>query len=201
MLIIGLTGSIGMGKSTTAQLVREAGVPVHDADATVHRLYRGDAVPLIEARFPGTTNATGVVRDRLAKAVLGQPEAMAALEALIHPLVRREETEFLTRSARSGARMVVLDVPLLFETGGDARVDLVALVTAPYAVQKARVLARPGMTEDKFAAIVARQMPDADKRRRAHVQIDTSRGVPAARQDVAALLRALAGHPGRSSRG
>ena len=197
MLIIGLTGSIGMGKSTTADLLRAAGVPVHDADGTVHKLYAGRAAPLIEARFAGTVIAGTVDRARLSAAVLGQPEAIAALEAIVHPLVREEEQAFLAAARHAGHRLVVLDIPLLLETAGPGRVDLVLVVSAPAAVQKARVLARPGMTEQKFAAILARQMPDADKRRRAHALIDTSRGIAAARADVEALLRALAGHPGR----
>ncbi|HRK23355.1 MAG TPA: dephospho-CoA kinase [Beijerinckiaceae bacterium] len=197
MLVLGLTGSIGMGKSTTATLFGAAGVPVHDADATVHKLYRGRAAPLIEARFPGSTNSGVVQRDRLAAAVLGRPAEIEALEAIVHPLVREEEIAFLTAARARAARLVVLDIPLLFETGAEARVDAILVVTAPDSVQKARVLARPGMTADKFAAILARQIPDKEKRRRSHALIDTSFGLDAARRDVEALLRALAGHPGR----
>ena len=198
MLILGLTGSIGMGKSTTAAMFRRAGVPVHDADATVHRLYSGRAAPLIEARFPGTVVNGTVDRTRLGPAVLGRPEAIAALESIVHPLVREEEQAFLARARSAGHRRVVLDIPLLLETGADGRVDVVVLVTAPLSVQKARVMAREGMTEAKFAAILTRQMPDVDKRRHAHMLIDTSRGLTAARSDVDGLLRALAGHPGRA---
>lgn len=197
MLIIGLTGSIGMGKSTTADLLRAEGVAVHDADRTVHQLYAGRAAPLIEARFAGTVQDGVVDRARLSAAVLGRPEAIAALEAIVHPLVKEEEQAFLTAARRAGHRLVVLDIPLLLETARPGRVDLVLVVTAPAAVQKARVLARPGMTEEKFAAILARQMPDADKRRRAHALIETSHGIASARGEVQALLRALAGHPGR----
>ena len=196
MLVIGLTGSIGMGKSTTSAMFRAEGIRVHDADLTVHGLYAGRAAPLIEARFPGVTSGGEVQRERLARAVLGQPEALKALEAIVHPLVREEETLFLRRARTGGARAVVLDIPLLFESGGAARVDLIVTVTAPCAVQKARVLARPGMTEEKFAAIIARQMPDADKRRKSHALIDTSHGLEAAQRDVRAFLRAVAGMTG-----
>lgn len=198
MLILGLTGSIGMGKSTTAAMLRAAGVPVHDADATVHRLYAGRAAPLIEARFPGTVIGGIVDRTRLAAAVLGNGPAIAALEAIVHPLVREEEQGFLARARAGGHRRVVLDIPLLLETGAAGRVDVVVLVTAPLPVQKVRVMAREGMTEAKFAAILARQMPDADKRRASHVLIDTARGLDAARRDVDSVLRALSGHRGRS---
>lgn len=196
MLVIGLTGSIGMGKSTTANLFRAEGVAVHDADLTVHRLYAGRAAPLIEARFPGVTGDGVVIRDRLAGAVLGKPEALKDLEAIVHPLVREEEQTFLDRTKAAGTRAVILDIPLLFETGGEHRADLILTVTAPAPVQKARVMARPGMTEEKFAAIIARQMPDADKRRRSHALIETSRGVEAAAGDVRAFLRAVSGMTG-----
>ena len=197
MLILGLTGSIGMGKSTTAEMFRAEGVPVNDADAVVHRLYAGKAAPLIEARFPGTTRAGVVDREALGRAVLGKPEALKDLEALVHPLVQAEERAFLDAARARGCRIVVLDIPLLLEVRAEARVDVVVVVTAPAAVQKARVLARPGMTADKFAAILARQVPDAEKRRRAHWIIDTGLGLDAARAEVRALLRALTGTPGR----
>lgn len=200
MLVIGLTGSIGMGKSTTSALFRAEGIRVHDADGVVHRLYAGRAAPLIEARFPGTTRDGAVDREALARAVLGKPEALKTLEALVHPLVHEEEQAFLAAARAAGASVVVLDVPLLLETGGDARVDLVTVVSAPSAVQKARVLARPGMTEAKFAAILARQVPDAEKRQRAHFVIDTSRGLEAARGQVRALLAATTGGRGSGSR-
>ncbi|NBN65598.1 dephospho-CoA kinase [Microvirga tunisiensis] len=193
MIRLGLTGSIAMGKSTTAKLFAEAGVPVHDADATVHALYAGRAAPLIEAAFPGTVEGGTVNRLRLGEAVLGKPEAIARLEAIVHPLVREEELAFLARARAEGRRIVVLDIPLLFETGGERRVDAVAVVTASPEVQRARALARPGMTPERFEAIVARQMPDAEKRRRAHFLIDTGLGPESARRAVAALLRAVAG--------
>ncbi|WP_439572281.1 dephospho-CoA kinase [Phreatobacter sp.] len=193
MLVLGLTGSIGMGKSTTARFFRELGIPVHDADAAVHRLYAGEAVPLIEAAFPGTTAGGRVDRDRLGAAVIGNPEALKRLEAIVHPLVGKAEREVRTRAAAAGHQLLVLDIPLLFETGGEARVDAVAVVSAPKSVQRERVLARPGMTEAKLDGILARQMPDEDKRRRAHFVIDTGRGMDAARRQVADVVKALAG--------
>jgi dephospho-CoA kinase len=192
MIVLGLTGSIGMGKSTTAALFAERGVPIYEADATVHRLYRGAAVPLVEAAFPGTTRDGAVDRQALSAAVLGRPEAVARLEAIVHPLVRAEEAAFLERCRKAGAPLALLDVPLLFETGGADRVDAVAVVTAPADVQRARVMARPGMTAAKLDAILARQMPDAEKRRRAHFVVDTSRGLESARVQVDGILRATA---------
>ena len=200
MIVLGLTGSIGMGKSTTAAMFAARGVPVYEADAAVHRLYRGRAVPLIEAAFPGTTGAGAVDRDRLSAAVLGDREAIARLEAFVHPLVRDEEAAFLDAARRAGRTVAVLDIPLLFETGGEARVDAVAVVSAPPGVQRARVLARPGMTEAKLDAILARQMADAEKRRRAHFVIDTGRGLAAAEAQVDGILRALANMVGMVGR-
>jgi dephospho-CoA kinase len=194
--VLGLTGSIGMGKSATAALFRRLGVPVHDADATVHRLYRGRAAPLIEKAFPGTVIDGAVDRARLGAAVLDKPERMKQLEAIVHPLVREEEESFLKRGAALSP-VAVLDIPLLFETGGEARCDAVLVVTAPAAVQRARVLARPGMTEAKFHAILARQMRDEDKRARAHFLVDTSRGFASAEAQVRSILACLAGRPGR----
>jgi dephospho-CoA kinase len=199
--ILGLTGSIGMGKSTTSGLFRERGVPVHDADAAVHGLYRGRAVAPMAQAFPGVVRDGAVDRNLLSAAVLGKPEALARLEAIIHPLVREEEEAFLNRCRQSGAGVAVLDVPLLLETGGQGRCDAVLVVTAPAEIQKARVLARPDMTEDKFAAILARQMPDAEKRRRAHFLVDSGQGLMAARRRVGSILRLLAGRPGRADRG
>lgn len=193
MIRLGLTGSIGMGKSTTAEMVRAFGAPVHDADATVHALYRGAAVAPIEAAFPGTTLDGAVDRTRLGARVLGDAAALATLEAVVHPLVRAAEVAFLDRARAEGRRLVVLDVPLLFETGARDRVDAVVLVTAPAEVQRARVLARPGMTAEKLEQILARQMSDADKRRRSHFLVDTSRGLAAARVQVEAVLRACRG--------
>ena len=193
-VFLGLTGSIGMGKSTTAAMFREAGVPVHDADASVHALYAGPAAPLIEAAFPGTTGpgttrpATtepgGVDRDALARAVVGRPEAMKRLEGIVHPLVRAEELAFRRRIEREGHTLAVLDIPLLFETGGETRVDAVVVVSAPPQVQRERVLARSGMSAERFEALLARQVPDEEKRRRADMIIDTSQGLAHARTRV-----------------
>lgn len=196
MWILGLTGSIGMGKSATAQMFRDFGVPVHDADAMVHALYRGAAVEPVEKAFPGVTKDGVIDRPALSARVLADAEAMRTLEKIVHPLVAAGEKAFLEQARAAGARCVVLDIPLLFEAGGFKRVDAVAVVTAPMAVQHQRVLDRPGMTDEKFHAILARQMPDAEKRKRAHFILDTSRGFEAARHQVAGILRALAG-PGR----
>lgn len=193
MIRLGLTGSIAMGKSATAKMFAEAGVPVHDADAAVHALYAGRAVPLIEAAFPGTTADGKVDRTRLGEAVLGKAEAIARLEAIIHPLVHEEEANFLARARTEGRRMVVLDIPLLFETGGERRMDAVVVVSAPAEVQRERALARPGMTAQRLDAILARQMPDADKRRRAHFIIETGSGLEPARRAVRSVIRALSG--------
>lgn len=198
MLILGLTGSIGMGKSATAAMFAAAGIPVHEADRVVHHLYAGEAVGAIEAAFPGVTVAGKVDRQRLSRAVLHDTAAMARLESLIHPLVRREGQKFLEAAEREGAGLVVFDVPLLFETRGEARVDAIVVATAPADMQRARVLARPDMSAEKFAAILARQMPDAEKRRRAHFLVDTSRGFDSARRQVRGILRAAAAIPGRS---
>ncbi len=191
-VILGLTGSIGMGKSATAGMFAALGVPVHDADAAVHALYGpgGEAAAAIGAAFPGVRDPRGGVdRGRLRDAVLGDPGRMAALEALVHPLVRAASTAFLARHA--AAPLVVLDIPLLYETGGESRCDAVAVVSAPPEVQRARVLARPGMTEAAFAAILAKQMPDAEKRARADFVIDTGRGFPAAEAEVARIVARL----------
>ncbi|MGO4287763.1 dephospho-CoA kinase [Bosea sp. TAB14] len=195
--VLGLTGSIGMGKSTTAGLFVKQGVPLHDADAAVHRLHRGRAVAPIAAAFPGTVVDGVVDRARLGAAVLGKPEALKRLEAIIHPLVREEEEAFLARCRAEGAGLAVIDVPLLLETGGEGRCDAVLVVTAPAEVQRERVLSRSGMTAEKFAAILSRQMPDAEKRRHAHFLVDTSRGLMAAERQVRSILTALAARPGR----
>ncbi|MEP9367776.1 dephospho-CoA kinase [Xanthobacter sp. VNH20] len=196
MWILGLTGSIGMGKSATAGLFRAEGVPVYDADAAVHALYRGDAVAPVEAAFPGVTKDGAIDRPSLSARVLGDAEAMKRLEAIVHPLVRGREIAFLERARAAGARLVVLDIPLLFETGGEKRVDAVAVVSAPGDVQEARVLERPGMTRERFAAILAKQLPDSLKRARAHFLIDTGRGFESAGHQVRGIVRALSG-PGR----
>lgn len=193
MLILGLTGSIGMGKSTTAGLFLEAGVPVLDADGVVHALYAGEAAPLIEAAFSGTIGPQGVNRAALGRAVLGDPAALRRLEALIHPLVARERSSFLIAQRQRGAPLVVLDIPLLFETGGEMLVDVIVVVSAPKSVQKARVLARSGMSLAKFEAIVSQQLDDTEKRRRAHFTLDTGHGIDITRSAVQALLRALGG--------
>jgi dephospho-CoA kinase len=195
--VLGQTGSIGMGKSATADIFRSFGVPVHDADAVVHQLYEGKAAPLIEAAFPGTAPAGSVDRAALSKIVIGSPERMADLEAIVHPLVRAEEERFLAKALAARAPVALLDIPLLLETAGDARCDAVLVVTAAPDVQRARVLARPGMSEEKFAAILAKQMPDAEKRRRAHFVVDTGHGHAAAERQVGDILRALASRPGR----
>jgi len=197
MFVLGLTGSVGMGKSTTAGFFVEAGVPVHDADAAVHRLYAGEAVPLIEAAFPGTTSGGTVDRTLLAKRVLGDPAALKRLEAIVHPLVQASERRFLAKAEARGEKVVVLDIPLLFETGGEKRVDAVVVVSAPREVQRSRVLERPGMTVEKLEAILAKQMPDDEKRRRADFVVDTSRGFEAARAEVRAILDAVATMPKR----
>jgi dephospho-CoA kinase len=199
MVVLGLTGSLGMGKSTTARFFAEAGVPVFDADAVVHRLYAGEAASAIEAAFPGTTGAQGVDRAKLAHAVLGDPGALARLEAIIHPLVRREELRFIADADKSSARVAVLDIPLLFETGRESLVDAVVVVSAPPEVQRARAFERPGMTEEKFRALLAKQMPDQEKRRRADFVVDSSGSFDSARAQVHAILRAAEDLPIRRS--
>lgn len=174
MILVGLTGSIGMGKSSAAQTFAALGLPVHSADDAVHRLYAGRAAPLVEARFPGMVRAGVVDRGALAARVLGDRAALKALEALVHPLVREEEEAFLTTARAAGARAAILDIPLLFETGRDATMDEIVVVSAPADMQRARVLSRPGMSEEKFEAILAQQMPDDEKRRRATHVVDTS---------------------------
>ena len=191
MIVLGLTGSIGMGKSTTARMFVEQGVPVHDSDEAVHRLYAGAAAPLVEAAFPGTTRDGVVDRALLAARILGDADAIRRVEAIVHPLVRADADAFLARARASGAPIAVLDIPLLFETNGTGRVDKVVVVTAPAEVQRQRVLARPGMTEEKFRAILARQVPDAEKRRLADFNVDSSQGMEAARDQVRAIIDAL----------
>lgn len=188
MLVLGLTGSIGMGKSTTARFFADEGVPVLDADVVVHELYDGDAVAPIERAFPGTARNGHVDRAQLSRRVVGDPEALRQLEEIVHPLVRAAQARFLRDAERSGAPVAVLDIPLLFETGGDDRVDAVVVVTAPAHVQRARVLERPGMTTEKFDALMRRQVPDAEKRRRADFVVDTSQGFDSARAQVRAIL-------------
>ncbi len=193
MIVLGLTGSIGMGKSTVAKMFAEEGVPVFDADAAVHRLQgpEGALVEAIEAHFPGTTGAEGVNRGALAERVLGEPEALRRLEELVHPAVAREREAFLAEHAE--APLVVLDIPLLFEAGGWSQVDKIAVVSAPEEVQRARVLARPGMTDKKLERILARQMPDAEKRARAHFVIPTGGAFEETRQAVRRIVACLSG--------
>ena len=193
MFVLGLTGSIGMGKSTTAAMFRAEGIEVHDSDAIVHALYKGAAAVAIEAAFPGTTREGVVDRGLLAAKVLDNPAALARLEAIVHPLVAESRHTFLAEPAKRGAQIVVLDIPLLFETGLDRQVDAVVLVTAPETVQKARVSQRPDMTPERLAVILGRQMGDAEKRARAHFIIDTGRGLASAQRQVRGILRALAG--------
>jgi len=188
---LGLTGSIGTGKSTTAALFRALGIPVHDADAAVHALYAGKAAPLIEAAFPGTTKDGVVDRKVLAARLKDQPEHFKTLEAIIHPLVRAAENAAIASAEAAGHPLIVLDVPLLYETGGDARCDAVLVTSVAADLQKARVLARPGMTEDFFHAILARQMPDAEKKARAHAILDTGHGIEAAARDIRTILHQL----------
>jgi dephospho-CoA kinase len=193
MILIGLTGSIGMGKSTTAAMFREAGVPVYDADAAVHDLYDagGAAVGPVGEAFPGVVKDGKVDREALRQAVLGDPEALKRLNAVVHPLVGRDRIGFFQEAEADGADMVVLDIPLLFETGGHANVDAVVVVSAPAEMQRERVLARPGMTPDRLNAILAQQMADAEKRARAHFVVDTGRGIEAAREQVHEIIRQL----------
>jgi len=197
MFILGLTGSIGMGKSTTAKFFREAGVPLHDSDAVVHRLYEGEAVASVEAAFPGTVVDGKVDRGRLSEKLVGNPDAIRRLEAIVHPLVRAVSHRFLQDQAARGARVIVLDIPLLFETGGEKNVDAVVVVSAPADVQRKRVLSRAGVTAERLEALLARQMPDAEKRARAHFIVDSSRSFDSARAQVLGIVRAVAGLPGR----
>ncbi|KQS71973.1 dephospho-CoA kinase [Rhizobium sp. Leaf371] len=191
MIVLGLTGSIGMGKSTTADMFKALGVPVNDADAVVHDLYRGQAVGPIEAAFPGSTKDGAVDRAALSAALARHPDGFKTLEAIVHPLVRAREWAFLKREKEAGTPLVVLDIPLLFETGGAARVDAVAVVSCDADIQRDRVLARPGMTPEKFALILSRQMPDHEKRARANYVIDTGHGLEVARQRVEEIVSDL----------
>ena len=200
MFVLGLTGSLGMGKSTTAGFFAEEGVPVHDADAEVHRLYQGEAVPLIEAAFPGTTKDGKVDREALAKRVVDDAAAMKELEAIVHPLVARARERFLAEAERSGATVAVLDIPLLYETGGDARCDAVVVVSAPAAVQRARVLVRPDMSEAKFQALMGKQLADAEKRARADFIVDSGQGFEAARAQVREILKRVRMMANRANR-
>ena len=191
MIKLGLTGSIGMGKSTVAAMFADAGIPVFDADAAVRALQGPDGalLPAIEAAFPGVTGPLGVDRAALGAAVFGNKASLEQLEAIVHPAVAAARNAFLARHA--AAPLVVLDVPLLFETGGDAHVDAVAVVSAPHHLQRARVLSRPGLSDDRFDAILAQQLPDADKRRRADHVIDTGVSIEETRAQVLSLIACL----------
>lgn len=197
MRILGLTGSIGMGKSTTAKLFAEAGVPVYDADATVHKIYEGEAAPAVEAAFPGTTVDGKVDRVKLSARVVHDADAMKRLEQIVHPLLRSHHQKFLADAERSGAAVAVVDVPLLYETGGEKRVDAVVVVTTSPEAQRARILARDNMTPDKLDAILARQLPDAEKRRRADFVVDTSHGLDPVRARIRDILVEAARMPQR----
>jgi dephospho-CoA kinase len=194
MLIIGLTGSIGMGKSAAADHFRSHGIAVCDADAEVHKLYAGPAAPLIEAAFPGTTGPVGVDRARLAVALLKDPAGFKRLEAIVHPLVREAERAFLAAEKEHGAAMAVLEIPLLLETGGERNVDAVVVVSAPPDVQRERVLRRPGMTAEKLTQILSRQMPDAEKRKCAHFVVDTGGTLEETYAQIDVVIEALKAH-------
>jgi dephospho-CoA kinase len=197
MFILGLTGSLGMGKSTTAKLFAEEGVPVHDADAAVHKLYQGEAAPPIEAAFPGTTGGGKVDRAKLGTWVIGDEAAMRKLESIVHPLVRQAEEHFLAQAERQGAKIAVLDIPLLYETGADERCDAVVVASAPAEAQRIRAFERPGMTEAKFQALLAKQLPDAEKRTRADFIVDSGHGIEPARAQVREILKQVATMPKR----
>jgi dephospho-CoA kinase len=199
MIILGLTGSIGMGKSTTAKLFVEAGVPVYDADATVHRLYEGEAAPAIETAFPGTTVDGRVDRVRLSARVVQDPAAMKQLEGIVHPMLGASRQKFLDDAEQSGAAVAVVDVPLLFETGGEKRVDAVVVVSTTPEIQRERILLRENMTGEKLDALLARQMPDAEKRRRADFVVDTSHGLDPVRVRIRDILVEAAKMPQRRS--
>ena len=197
MLILGLTGSIGMGKSTTAKLFAEAGVPVYDADATVHELYEGEAAPAIEAAFPGTTANGKVDRKKLSERVVHDPAAIKQLEQIVHPMLGASRRKFFEQAERAGAAVTVVDVPLLFETGGEKRVDAVVVVTTSPENQRERILARGTMTSEALDSILARQLPDADKRKRADFVVDTSHGLDPVRDQIRDILREVVKMPQR----
>ena len=191
MLTIGLTGSIGMGKSTVGKLFAEAGIPLNDSDAVVHDLYAGQAAPLVDAAFPGTMKDGVVDRHELGRQLAQHPDGFKRLEAIVHPLVRKRETEFLERHRAAGAEMVLLDIPLLFETGAWERVDVIVVVSTDPQIQRQRVLAREDMTEEKFDMILSRQTPDAEKRRRADYLIDTSHSIEQTKERVLEIVADL----------
>ena len=192
MIVIGLTGSIGMGKTTTAKLFAGEGVPVLDSDEVVHGLYRTEAVPLIEAAFPGTTVSGVVDRQKLGDVLRKNPANFGRLEEIVHPMVRKRQEAFLAVARKDDRQFALLDIPLLFETGAESRVDKVVVVSCAPEIQRERVLSRPGMTEEKFEMILARQTPDAEKRRRADFIVDSGSGVEAARDQIREILQKLA---------
>jgi dephospho-CoA kinase len=195
--VLCLTGSIGMGKSTAAKFFAEEGVPVHDSDATVHALYEGEATPLIEAAFPGSTSGGKVDRTKLATVVLNDKAALARLEAIVHPIVTASREKFLVEARNQGTKVVVFDIPLLFETKAERSCDAVVVVSAPAEIQRKRAFERPGMTDDKLAAILAKQMPDAEKRRRADFIVDSSQSFDHTRAQIREILRQVAKLPRR----
>jgi dephospho-CoA kinase len=197
MLVIGLTGSIGMGKSAAAQHFRSRGVPVCDADAEVHRLYEGSGVTAVAAAFPNAIRGGKVDRGLLAQEVAGHPEKLKRLEAIVHPMVVKAEIEFLREEERRGAKFAVLEIPLLFETGAEKRVDVTVVLSAPPEVQRARVLARPGMTIDKLEHLLRRQLPDAEKRARADFVVDSGTTVEDMQAQLDKILESLEGRKGR----
>jgi len=199
MIILGLTGSIGMGKSTTAKLFAEAGVPVYDADAAVHKLYEGEAAAAIEAAFPGTTMKGKVDRARLSTHVVHDPAAMKRLEGIVHPMLGASRQRFLEEAEQSGARVAVVDVPLLYETGGEKRVDAVVVVTTTPEIQRERILGRENMSDEKLKAILARQLPDVEKRNRADFIVDTSHGLDPVRAQIRDILDQAVKMPRRRS--
>lgn len=198
--ILGLTGSIGMGKSATSAMFRDMGAWVYDADAAVHAIYAGSATPLVEAAFPGVSENGVVNRERLGAAVLGNPAALKQLESIVHPLLRQHQLDLVQQAVDTNVGVLVMDVPLLFETGGDGRCDAVAVVSASPEIQRERVLARPGMTPEKFEMIHVKQLPDAEKRRRAHFVIDTGSGFDNARSQVGDIMKTIAGRDGTAAR-
>ena len=197
MRILGLTGSIGMGKSTTAKLFVEAGVPVYDADAAVHKIYEGEAAPAIEAAFPGTTVDGKVDRAKLSAKVVHDQAAIKQLEQIVHPMLGASRKKFLDDAEASGAPVVVMDIPLLFETGGEKRVDAVVVVSTDLATQRERILARGTMTSEALDAILARQLPDAEKRKRADFVVDTSHGLDPVRARIRDILAEVVKMPQR----
>jgi len=197
MRIVGLTGSIGMGKSTTAKLFAEAGVPVYDADAAVHKIYEGEAAPAIEAAFPGTTAEGRVDRAKLSAKVVHDAAAIKQLEQIVHPMLGASRKKFLDDAERAGAPVVVMDIPLLFETGGEKRVDAVVVVTTSPESQRERILARGTMTSEALDAILARQLPDAEKRKRADFVVDTSHGLDPVRARLSDILDEVVKMPQR----